>query len=48
MTNIDFFNYSKNNPEPLFDPFYQKGELVIPKTVDEKNTLTEKNALLIE
>ncbi len=48
MNNIEIFNISQDNPEPLFDPFYQKGELVIPKTVDEKNTLTEKNALLIE
>ena len=48
MDNIPFFEKSRLNPEPLFDPFYQKGVLVIPETIEQQNTLTQKNAELIE
>lgn len=48
MNNLDYFNYCKENPEKILDPYYKKGVLVIPKTATEQNNLTEKNERLIE
>lgn len=48
MNNLDYFNYCKENPERILDPYYEKGVLVIPKTATEQNNLTEKNERLIK
>lgn len=48
MNNLNYFNYCKEKPEKIFDPYYKKGVLVIPESVYEQNNLTEKNARLIE
>lgn len=47
LTNIELFNYSKDNPEKLFDPFYEKGMLVIPEQQDQRNLLVDNNEKLI-
>ncbi|MDO4763794.1 MAG: hypothetical protein Q4A00_05380 [Flavobacteriaceae bacterium] len=47
MTNLDYFNYCKENPEKILDPYYKKGVLVIPENSDRQNNLTEQNARLI-
>lgn len=46
-TNIEYFEYSKNNPEELFDESYQKNKVVIPPVKNESNTLTHNNEKLI-
>ena len=57
--NYDFFNKIKVSSklftlidieiqESLIDSFYEKGELVIPKTSSEENALTKNNTELIE
>ena len=48
MDNYDYFNYSKHNPEEMFDDFYKKGVLVIPEDATTENLLTRNNAKLIE
>ncbi len=48
MTNLDFFAYSSEHPEPTLDPFYGKSAMVIPPTVAESNLLTIKNTRLLE
>ena len=48
MDNYLYFNYSKNNPEELFDPFYTKGMVVIPENCNTNNQLTENNGRMIE
>ena len=48
MTNLDLFDFSAKHPEPVLDPFYNKGVMVIPPTVTESNLLTERNARLLE
>lgn len=48
MNNYHYFEYSKNHPEELFDPFYTKGVLVIPEDNTEDNQLTANNNKLIE
>ena len=47
-TNIEFFNYSKNNPEDILDPFYAKDMVVIPSKKEEVNKLTENNEKMIK
>lgn len=48
MDNCDYFNYSEQNPEEMFDDFYKKGVLVIPEDANTQNLLTRNNAKLIE
>ena len=48
MNNYDYFEYSKQNPEELFDTFYKKGVLVIPLDSKIDNKLTRNNAIMIE
>ena len=48
MTNVDLFKYSGQHPEPIIDPYYNRDKIVIPATVDQTNTLIEKNSRLIE
>ena len=48
MDNYLYFNYSKNNPEELFDPFYTKGMVVIPENCNIDNKLTKNNSKMIE
>lgn len=48
MTNYDYFNYSRDNPEELFDSFYMKGILVIPHDASTNNQLTLNNSRMIE
>ena len=48
MNNYDYFDYSKNNPEELFDSYYTKGVLVIPKDSNTHNQLTLKHSRMIE
>lgn len=49
MTNIELFEYSGKNPEPILDPDYcDDSDPVIPKTKKGKNPLVENNAKLIE
>ena len=47
-TNIDYFELSKNNLEPMFDPFYIREKLVIPKSAKDTNILVEKNMQLVK
>lgn len=48
MNNYQYFEFSKNNPEGLFDPFYTKNMIVIPKDNTSDNILTKNNARMIE
>lgn len=48
MNNLDYFALSANHPEPILDPFYEKGVVVIPPTATEHNFLTDQNARLVE
>ena len=48
MTNLDYFTFSADHPEPILDPFYEKGVIVIPPTATEHNLLTDQNARLVE
>ena len=48
MTNQELFDYSGLNPEPIIDPYYNKGSVVITPTVKEKNALMLGNERLIE
>lgn len=48
MTNIEFFEYSGKNPEPIIDAYYNHDTVIIPTTCTETNALVEKNARLIE
>lgn len=48
LTNIELFNYSKDNPEELLDPFYEKGILVIPERRNQRNLLVSRNERLID
>ncbi len=47
-TNIEFFNLSKMNPEPLLDSYYAKDKVVIPESKEEQNDLTRNNSRLID
>ena len=47
MNNYDYYTYSGNNPEEIFDPFYKKGVVVIPKDSSQTNTLTINHQKLI-
>lgn len=46
--NLHYFNYSKEHPEPLFDPYYAKNMVVIPLRREDENELTLKNQRLID
>ena len=48
MTNQELFDYSGRNPEPIIDPYYNKGSVVITPTAKEKNALMLGNERLIE
>ncbi len=48
MSNYSYFEYSRNNQEELFDPFYTKGVLVIPSDASKNNLLSTNNARMIE
>ncbi|MBP3729323.1 MAG: hypothetical protein J6H18_03555 [Lachnospiraceae bacterium] len=48
MNNKDFFEYSKINPETMFDSYYVFSDVVIPQTGEEHNILTENNERLID
>lgn len=48
MNNLHYFEISRDHEEPLIDPYYQKGVLVIPKTNNESNDLTINNGNLLE
>jgi len=48
MTNLELLDYSIKHPNPLIDPYYNKGELVITPTKNTRNTLMKSNARLIE
>lgn len=47
-SNLHYFNYSKEHPEPLFDPYYAKNMVIIPPRAEEKNELTMQNERLID
>ena len=47
LTNIELFNYSKDNPEELLDPYYAKNKTVIPATKEQDNKLTANNKKLL-
>lgn len=47
-TNIEFYHYSQEHPEEIFDPFYENKLIIIPPTKTEKNILTENNEKLIK
>ena len=47
-SNLEFFEYCRQNPEELLDPFYAKGTVVIPQTREEKNPLTENHEKLLQ
>ncbi len=49
ISNIELFEHSLNNQEPLMDDFYiKKNSLIITKTMDKQNKLMLKNNELIE
>lgn len=48
MTNKELFEFSGLHPEPIIDPYYNKGSLVITPTADEKNPLMRGNEDLLE
>lgn len=48
MNNRDYFEYSRNNPETMFDSYYVFSDVVIPQTSEEHNVLTESNERLID
>jgi len=49
MDNCQYFEYSKNNREKLFDPFYKKNaNVVIPVDNSSSNMLIDNNARMIE
>lgn len=48
LDNKRYFEYSKEHPEPLFDPFYAKNMQVIPSCAGEQNKLIERNKRLID
>lgn len=48
MDNLQLFEFSKNNPEPILDKWYWKNCEVIPKDKGEENNLTAKNRELID
>ena len=48
MNNYQYFEYSKSHPEDLFDSFYAKDKVIIPKNSFEDNQLTKNNTALIE
>lgn len=48
MTNKELFKYSGLHPEPIIDPYYNKGSLVITPDSVEKNDLMRGNEDLLE
>ena len=48
MSNYFYFNYSKDHPEELLDPYYAKSMVVIPNDSSQHNQLTTNNERLIE
>ena len=48
MTNIEYFKFSGQNPEPIIDPYYNRDKVVVPSTAEKTNRLVEKNSRLIE
>jgi len=42
-TNVEYFELSKRNLEPMFAPFYIREKLVIPRSAKDGNKLTERN-----
>ena len=48
LDNKRYFNYSKEHPESLFDPYYAKDKIVIPLRTEKKNELTINNEKLID
>ncbi len=49
MNNIDLFDFSLKNPEPVIDEFYLKnGNLVISKDLQNQTDLMRKNSELVE
>ena len=48
LDNKRYFNYSKEHPEGLFDPYYAKDKIVIPLRAEKKNKLTINNEKLID
>lgn len=48
LNNKRYFNYSKEHPEGLFDPYYAKDKVVISRRVDNKNELMKNNEKLID
>lgn len=48
LDNKRYFNYSKEHPESLFDPYYAKDKIVIPLRAEKKNELTINNEKLID
>ena len=48
MTNIEYFKFSGQNPEPIIDPYYNRDKVVVPLTAEKTNRLVEKNSRLIE
>ena len=48
MNNCQYFEFSKNNPEELFDSFYKKNMVIIPKDNLSENILTRNHTLMLE
>lgn len=48
LNNIYYFEYSREHPEKMFDPYYAKNKIIIPTTADEKNILSVNNDRLID
>jgi len=47
-TNLQFFDYSKEHPEDLFDSFYAKNKVVIPSCKEEENQLTKNHEKMLK
>ena len=48
MTNLELLKLSSAHPNPLIDPYYNKGEIVLTPTSATKNKLMISNGRLIE
>ena len=48
VDNLAYFNYSKNNPENLNDPYYERKMVVLPPSISLDNLLTKNYKRMID
>jgi len=47
-TNLQFFDYSKEHPEDIFDSFYAKEKVIIPPRKEQRNKLTDAHEKMLK